>query len=87
MQPIPVDRAKTIPVSFNVGKQADITIFDAPNLDYLYFLCDKSRDRCLQERLKLIYTIPFHLGLLLSLQKSAWSLFLNYPSSREWNHF
>ena len=31
-----VDRAKTIG-SFDVGKQADITIFDAPNLDYLFY--------------------------------------------------
>ena len=31
-----VDRAKTIG-SFDVGKQADITIYDAPNLDYLFY--------------------------------------------------
>ena len=31
-----VDRAKTIG-SFDIGKQADITIYDAPNLDYLFY--------------------------------------------------
>ena len=31
-----VDRAKTIG-SFDTGKQADITIYDAPNLDYLFY--------------------------------------------------
>ena len=31
-----VDRAKTIG-SLDTGKQADITIYDAPNLDYLFY--------------------------------------------------
>ena len=53
MRPIPVDRAKTIG-SFDVGKQTDITIFDAPNLDYLFYFFATNRDRCLQERSKAI---------------------------------
>ena len=36
LRPRSDDRAKTIG-SFDVGKQADITIFDAPNLDYLFY--------------------------------------------------
>ncbi len=58
MQPIQLIVPKQSAL-FDVGKQADITIFDAPNLDYLFFLCDKSSDRCLQECLK------SHLTLLL----------------------
>ncbi len=71
-----VDRAKTIG-SFDVGKQADITIFDAPNLDYsLLFLCDKSSDRCLQERSKASFNLPIFIWDLLVCKNQQSLLFL-----------
>ena len=70
-----VDRAKTIG-TFDVGKQADITIFDAPNLDYLfYFFATNLVTDVYKKGQKVILTYSISFGTLL-VCKNQQSLFL-----------
>ncbi len=80
-----VDRAKTIG-SFDVGKQADITIFDAPNLDYLfYFFATNLVTDVYKKGQKSHLTDSISFGTLLVCKNQRKSFKLYH--SREWNHF